>query len=611
MKKILIIIALAAFCGTLSLKASPVSPEKALDAAKKIFAAQNVTKAGSVSAKIVWNGEFASDGAKRGAAVHPAFYVIARDGGGWVMISGDDNVRPVLGISTDGYFESEDMPDNVKWWMERIKAYVRSVDTPEPEAYELWAMFLDTKADARWPEGDVTNKVERLTPEWGQGNPYNKFCPLDANNNNLSVTGCAPTALAELLAYESGHMDVFPTSANGDVGGYQVGSGYSAPAQYTLGTTYRWAELRELRNRNAVLAASQDLQDNLAHLMADLGAIVEAKYSSGGTSTTTGNITARHLIEHFDFNKAATFKYASEFTPRQWIEMLKDELDERPVFYSGRNVNNTSEGHAFLLDAYGTYNDDYVFHVNFGWNGTDNGYYTITNLDTAWNGNWSYNCAAFFDFYPDANSVYPVSIEALYLNETYPGIRVEESIDYPGYYKLFYCIYNTGNSSYQGQVKFKILKKDGTESDIPDTTKEINLNPSYYRSAWFGYREINDITFGDMIVCYYTDGEEWRLLEGPIESSIYEWPLTPAAFIDSDASYSVGDYYTFKLKNYDHLYNGTQWTICDPDGLITTLSQSEKEFRFTKSGKYKIEAAIAEAAGDPVTEKVVTYITVN
>ena len=610
MKKNLIMIALAAFCGTLSMNASPVSPEKALDAAKKIFEAQNITKAGPVTAKIVWNGEFASDGARRSASVQPAFYVIARDGGGWVMISGDDNVRPVLGISTDGYFESEDMPDNVRWWMERIKVYVRSVNTPEPEANELWARFLDTKADARKPEGDVSSKVERLTPEWGQGDPYNKFCPWDDKNGTLSVTGCAPTALAELLAYESGHMDVFPTSAEGDVGGYQVGSGYYAPAAYTLGTTYQWADLRELKTRNAVRAASQVLQDNLAHLMADLGAIVEAKYSAGGTSTTTGSITARRLIEHFYFNKAATYKSASEYTNRQWIEMLKEELDERPVFYSARNVNNTAEGHAFLLDAYGLYDGDYVFHVNFGWNGIDNGYYTITNLDTAYNGNWSYNCAAFFDFYPDADSVYPICLEAYYRNEEFPGIRAEKSSEYPGYYYLTTCILNSGNSSYQGQLKFMILKKDGTLSDIPDNIRDVTFNVSSY-SWWWGYRKIDEIDFGDRFVCYYKDGEEWKLLEGPIDSSISEWPLTPAAFIDTDASYSVGDYFTFRLKNYDHLYNGTQWTICDPDGTITTISQSAKEFQLAKSGKYKIEAAVAEANGDPVTEKIVTYITVR
>ncbi len=609
MKKIITVLALAAFFGGVSLQASPVSPEKALDIARKIFDAQKVKRAAPGEVKIVWNGEFEADAAKRDAA-QPAFYVVARDGGGWVMVAGDDNVRPVLGLSADGIFESENMPDNVKWWMERIKAYVRSTSVPDPEVSGLWAKFVDTKADARVPAGEVTLLIDRKTPDWGQRTPYNAFCPT--KNGETCITGCVPTAIAELLTYESGQEGVtVPTHGTGTVGGYAAQGNYVTPnPSFSLEERfYDWENLRKLTNMSAAMNAPDALKQNLARLIADIGAAVEAQYGLNGTSTMTGQITISHMIDHFGINKAATWKQAKSFSPRQWTEMLKSELALRPILYSGRTLED--EGHSFLLDGYGTYDGYDVFRVNFGWNGTDNGFYYITNLDTEGNGNWSYSCSAFFGFYPDADSVYPVNLVAYYSDENYPGIRLVERQGYPGSYTFYYCISNAGQSDYDGQVKFCLQKRDGTELEIDGTVRDFVLQSGYYSCRWFGYLPVGSFSFGDRVVCYYKVDDEWRLLESPDYSAIFEWPMMPAAFIYTESGYLVGDYYTFRLKNHNRVYKGTTWKFIDPEGVVTTLPQSAKEFQFTKVGKYKIEAAVAETVGGPVVETIVTYITVG
>ena len=611
MKKIITVLALAAFFGGISLQASPVSPEKALDIARKIFDAQNGKRASSGDISIVWNGEFDADAAKRDA-VQPAFYVVAREGGGWVMVAGDDNVRPVLGLSADGLFESENMPDNVKWWMERIKAYVRSTAAPDPEVSELWTKFVDTKADARVPAGDVTLLIDRKTPDWGQGTPYNAFCPK--KSGETCITGCVPTAIAELLTYESGQEGVtVPTHGTGTVGGYAAQGNYVTPnPSFSLDDRfYDWDNLRTLTNRSAAMNASDELKQNLARLIADIGAAVEAQYGVNGTSTMTGQITISHMIDHFGINKAATWKQAESFSPHQWTEMLKSELALRPILYSGRTLED--EGHSFLLDGYGTYDGYDVFRVNFGWNGTDNGFYYITNLDTERNGNWSFECSAFFGFYPDADSVYPVDLVAKYIDddESYPGVRLQKHPNLPDYYAIYYSILNAGQSDYDGQVKFRLLKRDGTEVDIDGAVQNYSVPSMYYSYRWFGYYRLDSIDFGDRVVCYYKVDDEWRLLESPDYSAISEWPMMPAAFIYTESEYSVGDYYTFRLKNHSRIFKGTTWRFIDPDGIATTLPQSAKEFQFTKVGKYKIEAAVAETVGGPVVETIVTYITVG
>ena len=631
MKKIITVLALAAFFGGISLQASPVSSEKALDIARKIFDAQKVKRAAPGEVKIVWNGEFEADAAKRDAA-QPAFYVVARDGGGWVMVAGDDNVRPVLGLSADGIFESENMPDNVKWWMERIKAYVRSTSVPDPEAIGLWAKFVDTKADNASISGEISNKFERITPEWDQGNNdmyyfgeyvFNAMCPRD-NNQNLCITGCVAVALGEIMTYESGQFgDAFPTSGTGSVGGYEVGANQYAPASYELSAVYDWAGLRTLTDISAIRGASAELRANLGRLLADLGAIAEASYSVNGTGANTA-ASVGHMIDHFGINKAACFEDASGFTPRQWVNKLKNELDERPVLYSGRTQDDRN-GHAFVLDGYGEYEGETVFHVNFGWAGSGNGYYYITDLDSG-NGDYSYSCAAAFGFYPDADSAYQINLSFINLNWTIGGRTIPSyglandgirEYGVPSY--LLLGVMNHSYGPYNGEIWIGREKVDSTKEllfKVYDSTEKGPLLSYYYATYSIRVGIGGDqYSFGEHLAVFYSTDESRKVFEKiPTPDSgeyVGEIPLLKAPFIKTESSYSVGDPFIFRLMNIGTRFAGTVWTITNPDGIAVTMNQSDIGFDFAKAGKYKIEAAVAETVGGPVVETIVTYITVG
>ncbi|MBR6868497.1 MAG: C10 family peptidase [Bacteroidales bacterium] len=612
MKKGLILFVLAVLFSSFPLQAAPVSSSKARDIAQKIFAAQNSARAaGPVSCKLLWDGESVGGVATK-ATVQPAFYVFSRDGGGWVIIAGDDNVPPVLGISTTGRFETENMPDNVKWWMDAMKAYVRSVKSQPQEVREQWMKFVGTKAANI--KGDVTVKVDRRTPEWDQGNndmgygfkEYVFNCKCPEIDGNLTYAGCVPVAIGELITYESGQV-IMPASASGKVGGYSVPSGAVAPAEYELGTVYDWATLRQLTDIETIkkTAEGSAIRQNLGQLLADIGAIVEAQYTPEGTGVNIGLIV-RHMSEHFGFNKAATLKHASDYRPSQWVEMLVAELDKRPILYSG--FTTSGYGHTFVLDGYASYENTTVFHVNLGWGGSNNGYYYISNLNFGMD--YSYDCSAFFDFYPEKNSEYVLDLAPTYVSDNYPGLRLVKS---SGGYKVYYSIVNNGSVDYEGRVKFAVRKKNGEESQL--TVQDFSLPASSYLRATIVV-QIPEIGFGDKVVYYYEEGkntEKWKILASTYYgSSVYEWPLMPVPFICTEPDYRVGDFFTFRLMNYNKRYLGTVWTIRDPDNLTSKkYPQSNKEYQFTKPGLYKIEAAIADKVGGTVVERLVTYITVK
>ena len=627
MKKILTLLCAVAMFGGLTLQAAPVSPSRALDVARKVFAAQPATKAAAGEVKILWDGE---DIATK--SVQPAFYVITREGGGFVIVAGDDNVQPVLALSDHNDFRVEGMPENVRWWMDRMKSYVRSAQYQAPGVSLQWAKYMDTKSGQI--SGTVNVKVEKLTPEWNQGNTdnylferqvFNAKCPTDGVHYTL--TGCVATALGELFTTLSGIYPSVTIEGTGSVGGYTPSSGCLAPDAYDLGTVYDWPGLRTLTGTAEIIAAisagNTTLLDNLAQLLADLGAAMEASYSSTSTGAATIYIPI-FMAQHFGMSKTAYYEYADDYSPRKWIAKLKAELDQRPIIYNGRT---SSSGHAFIFDGYGTYEGTDVFHVNFGWSGSNNGYYYFDNLDAGGTHQYTKNCGAIFDFYPDPTSVYvkklgtyAPGLQYLYPNSSDELVPVPSFGDGGTQFTLKGGMINFGLSSYTGSVKPVLMDKTGAIKD--DTSLALDINDLPVRSGWSWY-EFDAANFsgaafalGDYVqLCYTTDDAQQSyspiFINAAPGDAVSALPVFPMPFIKTNASYSKNDWFELALMNHDVPYSGTVWTITDPDGTTFTKAQTDYEFQLTKTGIYKIVAAIATTVGGDVIETVVAHIEVK
>lgn len=75
------------------------------------------------------------------------FYVFgAEDNEGFVIVSGDDRVTPILGYSYTNGFSADDMPPNLKWW---LSEYARQIEfaienniEATAEVTQQWAQYL-------------------------------------------------------------------------------------------------------------------------------------------------------------------------------------------------------------------------------------------------------------------------------------------------------------------------------------------------------------------------------------------------------------------------------------------------------------------------------------
>ena len=642
MKKSLLFLLAFLLSGSLTLQAGPVSADRALEVAKKALP-QPATKA-SGDLKLIWNGENAATK----AAGQPAFYVFGRDAGGFVIIAGDDNVQPVLAISETNRFEVEGMPENVKWWMDYIKNYVRSVSSQSSEVAQQWAALTETKASI--DESLIENiNTDSATVPWNQNAPANGLAPTVNANQSQAIAGCLPVAVAEILTWHKwpdagvGLTDSYQSNMYNDDGtlaGYYAMPAYSFvdsehPHYLDINITdANWDDLQALNTYDAFQNCTDPVRAQLSRLVFACGLLVHANFNDaahGGTSAGT-NIVPAAFASHMKYNKAAHIEYLINYTTKDWNSLLKTQVLQHPVLYAGEaSVGSGNDvGHAYVLDGHATLKStgEDVFHFNFGWGGFCNGYYysTYQDLREARPYRFDTNLEALIDFVPDRTGTSSYIYKLEYDSHYIPGIILYNNpFSTDNYFQISIGVKNVGNKTYNGKLAAKLIGKTGVEKDVFDFYMSGGYNDAvtaldigYYMQDYYRIK-LHDpstpIEFGDKIVLYCTSDEgqsSYEPIKGRIDGSVVsELPIMPAAFIKTAATYKVNDYFVFQIMNYDYAYDATVWTVTKT-GSVTpvVLNQSDKEYQFTETGTYKIEAAVAPNGGT-VVETLVTYVEVH
>ena len=335
------------------------------------------------------------------AAGFPNLYIFNANPG-FVVMSADDCVRPILGYSLTNVFVAEGMPENIKGWLQgysdEIQYAVDNRMTANAKTTQLWKDL--TEGNSKTTTAIIVDALVQTT--WDQDPRYNNLCPYSSYYGELTVTGCVATAMAQIMKYWD-----YPTSGIGshsythveytDANGYHQGFG-ELSADFGS-TTYDWANMP-----NALSSTSSATQiEAVATLMYHCGVSVEMDYgvsSIGGSGAVTAYV-ATALQTYFNY-QSCTFKY-KEDNEANWVNMLKTELNAgRPLQYSGRGSGG---GHSFVCDGY---DSDDKFHFNWGWSGHNDGFYALNNLEpgSGGSGGGSYsftsNQGAIFGIQPKA-----------------------------------------------------------------------------------------------------------------------------------------------------------------------------------------------------------------
>ncbi len=116
--------------------------------------------------------------------------------------------------------------------------------------------------------------------------------------------------------------------------------------------------------------------DDNALLLYHSAVALSSNFCSTGTNTSSSTYNARNaFVNYFGFH-ADYPKDKNRYLDNTWINMLKTEINaQRPIYYRGEGSDG---GHAWVIDGY---KNDNSFHCNWGWNGSDNDWYSLSALN--------------------------------------------------------------------------------------------------------------------------------------------------------------------------------------------------------------------------------------
>ena len=275
--------------------------------------------------------------------------VLGYQQGGFVIVSNDDTNAPVV-----GYSEQE-----------------ANLDAPEL----LWYLNAANQALlSRTASATASENKEPIEPLlktlWGQDTPYNNLCPTERENTNVIYpTGCVATAMAQVMYYHQ-----YPEKGTGNITYSFQDRILSADFNNTY---YQWRLMTPTYKKGQY---SDESALAVATLMYQCGVSIKMQYNVGGSGAFSYN-AATALRKNFGYHENLQIHYRDYYTAKEWINKVYNELKAgRPIIYTGVDENNG--GHCFVVDGYDQNN---FVHVNWGWDGMNDGYYDIALLNPSGN----------------------------------------------------------------------------------------------------------------------------------------------------------------------------------------------------------------------------------
>lgn len=336
------------------------------------------------------------------------YYIFNLVNNGYIIVSADDNITPVIGYSYESELDLNQAPENLKYWLdytaEEIYVAINNQIFADLKIQNDWNYYLTRDASNLNVRKDKAVSP-LLSCNWDQGKYYNQFCPVASGGpDGKALVGCVAVSMAQVMYYYR-----YPNQGNGNHGGINFGT-----------TTYYWDNMVDmLANYNS----------SVATVLYHAGKAVDMYYTATGSGANTSDCPYA-LKTYFRYNSNCSYASKYLYTTTNWKNLMKTNLDNsRPLIYSGSDPSTS--GHAWNCDGYDASDK---FHMNWGWSGYANGFYAIDNLSAGGNN--------FTDYIGMVHSIYPPTT-------SYP-------YNCTGMKTLNYTVGSfedgSGNSNYQGNL---------------------------------------------------------------------------------------------------------------------------------------------------------------
>ena len=295
------------------------------------------------------------------------FYVFNQpEDQGYVIVSADDMAMPVLGYTDKGAFDASKLPDGLK---DLLNGYEKQI------THSVKSNAGRRRASREW------SPIEPLVrTQWDQSKPYNNLCPTDENTGERSVTGCGAVAVAQLLYYHQ-----FPKTGRNSISYEWNGKTYAADFSQV---SFEWDKMNLTYD-----SGTPDTDDAVATLLYYSALSMMSEFTSYDTNSW---FDTEFLPKYFGYKDEIHFLWKSDTSNDEFENIIYQDLRKGlPVFCWAEASEDWS--HIFLIDGC---NKDGLFHMNFGWGGSNAGYYVLEPIDLEWINMKTFQCIL-YNIQPD------------------------------------------------------------------------------------------------------------------------------------------------------------------------------------------------------------------
>ncbi len=409
-----------------------------------------------------------------------SFHIFNREEGGYIIVSGDDSMNPVIGYSYEDMWNDKDVPP----FVEEILQHFSESCSDRAGDFGLSEERTQTRAS----RGSVLHN----TAKWDQSEPFNNLL-----GNDYPI-GCVGLAMAIVLRYYESPLPGYGTNS------YEWnGKTYS----FDYNRTFNWEDMPLAEPSGGYSVKQATALSELAY------ACAVASYTSFSPEGS-GAIFRPYSIQKFFNYSPDVMTHDSYSMKLDWAkELLYEELD------AGRLAVVSGGGHCFVCDGY----EDNYFHFNFGWGGSSNGYFMLSSLTPLKTG------------YPDVDlitGIHPLAEPTTTANpwrimgygnkDTYGlNVNAEKIIKGESYsFVINYLMSQTENDRFEGEIGLALCNSNHEIKSII-ASEYLNLGCSYYTfSKYFNVTITDDLEEDDVILVVGrpAGSEEWWII--PVEKGL-------------------------------------------------------------------------------------------
>lgn len=291
--------------------------------------------------------------------------------GGYVLVSSDKRAVPVLGWSDEGEFDFTNAAPATKLWIDKYVEQFEIIEAanlmPSDQVTDMWKRVLTGQY-----RNDTKGVAKLVLTKWNQDSPYNMYCPEHTQGpGGRTYAGCIATTMAQIMNYWE-----YPAQGKGEVS-YFWGEYFDIDLeQYT----YDYSIMPNSFTIVTPLAQKQEV----AKLMFHCGVAAKMDYNYDGSSSSNFNAWWA-FKQNYKYRSGVYMQDRDTTDNAEWKFKLKYDLDlGRPIMYRGTDDDNN--GHSFVCDGY---QDTSYFHFNWGWGGSNDGFYYLDEIDPQMEFHWA------------------------------------------------------------------------------------------------------------------------------------------------------------------------------------------------------------------------------